>query len=290
MDVNLIIGGFKVGCEQKRTDIKCELPASCIPFLDYGISKADFKFHTDYMQANDSKILLYGADASCCVPTFVYQRNDGRFEWLTQKPDGSTLLAFLISEDWVEFSLYQDETGTKGEKAFWEFASLFACAILKHGACVLHGVVMEYRGMGILVCGASGTGKTTHTSMWVEQEHARIINGDRCLCRKVDGVWYAYGMPWAGSSRVYRNQRVPITAIVALRQDKQNSVRRMEPFESALTLMQRIFAPVWPGELQNRAYDITEELSAAVPILELSCKPDFEAVDVLKEAIEKLVG
>ena len=81
--------------------------------------------------------------------------------------------------------------------------------------------------------------------MWRERENALIINGDRCLCRKLDGRWYAYGMPWSGSSGEYINRRVPITAIVCLKQAPENAVRRMNPFEGTLAMMQRIFAPVW---------------------------------------------
>ena len=42
-----------------------------------------------------------------------------------------------------------------------------------------------------------------------DHKNALILNGDRCLCRKKHDVWYAYGMPWSGSSGEYINRRVP---------------------------------------------------------------------------------
>ena len=148
---------------------------------------------------------------------------------------------------------------------------------------------MEYEGKGILVTAPSGEGKTTHTRMWRDREQALILNGDRCLCRKTEGKWYAYGMPWAGSSGEYINRRVPIHAIVALRQSSVNSVRSLSAYEGAIWLLQRIFAPMWPGSLQDQAFDLVKELAEEIPMLELSCTPDYEAVQVLKKAIEFLL-
>ena len=62
----------------------------------------------------------------------------------------------------------------------------------------------------------------------------------------------------------------------------------MTELDGTLYLMQRIFAPVWQCDMQNKAFDITEELARTIPMLELYCRPDFESVEVLKEAILNL--
>lgn len=283
----LIIGDFTIACSRQGTFIRVEIPFSGMAFYHPGEYKADFCFNVDNVEPDNSGKLLFGSE-DFMIPTFLYERENGDFDWFTKTHEDESALSFRISKDWTSFTLYEDNTGTNGERAFHEFGSLFSYAVLNHEACVLHGVVMEYNGMGILVTASSGTGKTTHTRMWRDRENALILNGDRCLCRKLDGEWYAYGMPWSGSSGEYINRRVPITAIVCLKQAPENKVRRMDVFEATLAMMQRIFAPVWPGEMQNKAFDLTEDLAASIPMLELSCRPDFEAVDVLKEAIENL--
>lgn len=284
---NIVVGDFAIACVRYRNDMRPELPLCAMAFYHPGKYRTDFQFAIDYVKPDNSGALLFGSE-SFSVPTFLYRRENGELDWFAGRNEDMPKLSFRISQDWTKFTLYWDNTETNGEKAFWEFGRLFAYGILNRDACVLHGVLMEHQGHGILVCAPAGTGKTTHTRMWRDRENALIINGDRCLCRRTGGIWYAYGMPWAGSSGEYINRKVPITAIVSLRQDKQNSVRRMQPFESAIFLMQRIFAPVWPGELQSKAFDITDVLAGTIPMLELSCRPDYEAVDVLKEAIEKL--
>lgn len=281
------IGNLNISCSKQGTDISIEIPFAGMAFYQPGEHNADLNFSINTIEPDSSGKLLFGS-ADFMVPTFLYERENGEYDWLTQTHDGEAQLSLHISKDWTEFTLYEDNTGTKGERAFYEFGSLFCYAVLNHDACVLHGVVMEHNGRGILVTASSGTGKTTHTRMWRDRENALIINGDRCLCRKIDGKWYAYGMPWSGSSGEYINRRVPITAIVCLKQAPENTVRRMDVFEGTLALMQRIFAPVWHGELQNKAFDMTEALAAEITMLELSCRPDFKAVDVLKEAIDNL--
>ena len=280
----LIIGDFVISCVRSIPDRHAEIPFSGMAFYHPGEEASDFRFHIDSVNPDDKRILLYGSD-DFMFPTFLYQEVTGAYDWITKKQDGTPALSFRISPDWTEFTLYDDQTDTKGERAFHEFGSLFSYAVLNHHACVLHGVVMEYEGKGILITAASGVGKTTHTRMWRDKERALILNGDRCLCRNIEGTWYAYGMPWSGSSGEYINRRVPIRAIVSLRQAPVNSVRSLSPYEGTIWLLQRIFAPVWKGNLQNQAFNMAEELAAEIPMLELSCTPDYEAVQVLKTAL-----
>lgn len=283
----LVIGNFTIACSKQAPGINAEIPFAGMAFYHPGESRHDFTFTVNKAEPYTEGTLLYGSE-DFFVPTFLTQRADGSYDWKTQQKNGETKLSFHISEDWTEFNLYEDDTNTKGAEAFREFGSLFSYAVLNHDACVLHGVVMEYNGMGILVTAASCTGKTTHTRMWREIENALILNGDRCLCRKTDGVWYAYGMPWSGSSGEYINRRVPITAIVVLERGEKNYVEQMNVFDGTIALMQRVFAPVWRCEMQEAAFGYTEELAASIPVLKLHCRPDPESVQVLKEAILKL--
>lgn len=283
---NLVIGGYVVSCCRNCIGMRAEIPFPGMAFYFPKEAQADFEFKLDIVEPDNSGKLLFGSD-DFMIPTFICQHDSGYYDWITKQRDRSPGLAFRISPDWTKFTLYEDYTNTNGERAFHEFGSLFSYAVLNHHACVLHGVVMEYEEKGILVTAPAGTGKTTHTRMWRDYKHALILNGDRCLCRKVEGVWYAYGMPWSGSSGEYINRSVPISCIVSLKRGSINSVRPMSVFSGSVYLMQRIFAPVWQGNLQNKGFDLCEELATEIPMLELSCKPDLESVEILEQAVKK---
>lgn len=283
---NLIVGDFVISCYQVCADIQAKIPFSGMSFYHPGETTPDFQFVINTVEPDNSGKLLFGS-SDFMIPTFLYQRDMGYLDWITKQQDTSFGLAFRISPNWTEFTLYEDQTDTNGERAFHEFGSLFSYAVLNYHACVLHGVVMEYEGKGILITAPAGTGKTTHTRMWRDHKNALILNGDRCLCRKLDDVWYAYGMPWSGSSGEYINRRVPISCIVNLKRGDTNYVTPMSVYSSSIYLMQRIFAPVWPGELQNKGFTLCEELASELPVLELYCRPDLDSVEVLNRAIKK---
>ena len=155
----LNIGDFSVVCFQLIENLRMKIPFAGMAFYQPYKGKHDLYFKIDTVEPDNSGKLLFGS-ADFHIPTFLYERENGAFDWLTQNHDGESQLSFRISKDWTEFTLYEDNTGTEGADAFHEFGSLFCYAILNYDACVLHGVVMEYNGMGILVTAASGTGKT----------------------------------------------------------------------------------------------------------------------------------
>lgn len=282
----LTIGDFVISCFGNSSSFRAKIPFSCMAFYHPEEKIPDFTFTIDNVEPDNSGKLLFGSD-DFMFPTFLYQRASGYYDWITKQRDRTNGLSFRISQDWTKFTLYDDQTHTDGESAFHEFGSLFSYAVLPHHACVLHGVVMEHEGRGILITASSGTGKTTHTRMWRDYKNALILNGDRCLCRKIGNIWYAYGMPWSGSSGEYINRKVPVSCIISLNRGNTNTVMPMSVFDGSIYLMQRIFAPVWRGELQNTALNICEELATEIPMLKLFCKPDLESIEVLDQAVKK---
>ena len=93
---------------------------------------------------------------------------------------------------------------------------------LKQEVLILHASFIRWHDQGILFSAPSGTGKSTQASLWETHMGAEILNGDRAGIRYADGSWMAYGLPYAGSSRIFRNSSAPIRAIVVLRQSPEN--------------------------------------------------------------------
>ena len=75
--------------------------------------------------------------------------------------------------------------------------------LLRYDGLILHSSLVRWQGKGILFSAPSGTGKSTQASLWEKHMGAEILNGDRAGIRYVDGRWMAYGLPYAGSSRIY---------------------------------------------------------------------------------------
>lgn len=157
--------------------------------------------------------------------------------------------------------------------------------LLHHSGLLLHASFIRWKGRGLLFSAPSGTGKSTQAALWADYEKAEIINGDRAGLRLLDGGWQAYGLPYAGSSGVYRNQSAALQGVVVLRQAEENRIRRLSPAQAARFLYPELTIHHWDRSFTERAMDLLAGLVTAVPVYLLECLPDRGAVDLTKQAV-----
>lgn len=157
--------------------------------------------------------------------------------------------------------------------------------LLNQGGFLLHCCLVDWQGRGILFSAPSGTGKSTQGALWTRFEGARIINGDRAGLVREKGRWMAYGLPYAGSSNEYLNEKVPVDAIVYLSQADTNVIAPMLPSQILKKLYPEITIHHWDRAFVEKATGTLISMIGEIPFYHLSCLPDKGAVDVLKEVI-----
>lgn len=155
----------------------------------------------------------------------------------------------------------------------------------RHGF-VLHSAFVRWREKGILFSGPSGTGKSTQADLWERFEEAEVLNGDRTAVRKVDSRWRAFGFPFAGSSDIYRNDSAPIAAVVVLQQAQENQISRLGPTEAFSRIYSETTVHPWDRDFLNRLINDLLDFLKQVPVYLLACRPDREAVRLVKERLE----
>lgn len=151
---------------------------------------------------------------------------------------------------------------------------------------VLHASYIKYNEKSILFTAPSGTGKSTQADLWQKYENAEIINGDKVALKKDNGIWYAYGLPYAGSSNIFKNIKSDISSIVILRQGKENKIEKISLSEAFKKIYSEITINTWDKDFVEKAVDLTLDLVNQVPIYLLTCLPNEDAVKLLKEKIE----
>lgn len=63
----------------------------------------------------------------------------------------------------------------------------------------MHGTVVDHNGQAYMFTAPSGTGKTTHAKLWLDNlPDAFIVNGDKPFIIAGDEQPKACGTPWAG--------------------------------------------------------------------------------------------
>lgn len=159
--------------------------------------------------------------------------------------------------------------------------------LLRHNTLILHASFIRWQGKGILFSAPSGTGKSTQASLWERYMEAEVINGDRAGVRYGDDGWRAYGLPYAGSSHIFRNHSAPIQAIVVLRQDAENRIRPLAFMEALRALLPEFSAHRWNPAFMNKVLDIVAKLLQEVPVYCLECRPDQHAVQLLHDTLFK---
>lgn len=164
----------------------------------------------------------------------------------------------------------------------------FAQAVLLHSSVSLHSSVVVRNGQAYMFMGRSGTGKSTHSRMWLEHIHgAWLLNDDNPIVRLVDGVAIVYGSPWSGKTPCYLNESAPVAAMVRLVRAKENRFDRKSEVEA--------FSLILPGcsvlRHDNRLYgglcETLIELTGAVCVGEMRCLPDKDAALVCQNGINK---
>ena len=166
-------------------------------------------------------------------------------------------------------------------------ASELELLLTKLGIFSLHSSLVRRReGDAILFTAPSGTGKSTQAGLWEQFAGAETLNGDRSMIRRVDGVWTAFGSPFAGTSGIYRNEHAPIRALIVLRQAPENTIRRLSLAEAFRAIYSESVLPRWHQDAHQRVISLVTEIVSEVPVYLLACTPDERPVTLLRNTLE----
>ena len=162
----------------------------------------------------------------------------------------------------------------------------FEYILYKENTFILHSSYIKYKNKAILFSAPSGTGKSTQADLWEKYMGAEIINGDRVAINKNNGKWCAYGLPFAGSSRIYKNVTTPIGTIVILRQSEENSIKRLNKLEAFRYIYSETTINSWHKGFINTIINLILDMLDNIDVYMLSCRPDEDAVNLLKREVE----
>ena len=151
---------------------------------------------------------------------------------------------------------------------------------------LFHSSVVSHLGKAYMFLGKSGTGKSTHSQLWLKYiDGTELVNDDNPVVRIIDGEARVYGSPWSGKTPCYRKVDYPIGGIVKLKQAPANSIRRMEAIEAYVALAMSISGMRWKKWMGDGIHETENQLTASVPVWHLSCLPDQNAAELCHSTI-----
>lgn len=193
---------------------------------------------------------------------------------------------------------YSADLLVEGKKLNWllfNHALVFAYsfASLPHKTLLIHSSVVVKDGGAVMCLGESGTGKSTHARLWLENiastEH---LNDDGPVVRVMDdGGVEVFGSPWSGKGAVFRQAHYPVKGFLRLSQAPHNRITRLKGMAA--------FGALLPSSLptlqqEERTLDLLcgalSDMVCGAAAYHLECLPNSEAAQLSYETIFAAAG
>ena len=160
--------------------------------------------------------------------------------------------------------------------ALW---TAYAMMGVRLGAVPVHSSVVVCNGKAVMCLGESGTGKSTHTRLWLENiADTHLLNDDSPIVSLVGDEVRVYGSPWSGKTDCYLQESHPIAGLLRLEQRKENTIRKLVIVESFTALQ-----PSCPPSLAKDEHcmdllvSFISKVIERVPVYRMGCLPDADA-------------
>lgn len=158
--------------------------------------------------------------------------------------------------------------------------------LIMHEGFMFHSSAVVVDGKAYLFSANSGTGKSTHTGLWLKQfgDRAYILNDDKPALRRVDGIWYAFGTPWSGKNDISVNTGVPVAGIAMLERGERNEITPYSGKDAIFDIFVQTNRPK-AAEYRIKLLELLDSLLQDIPVWKLKCNMDPEAAIVSYEAM-----
>lgn len=250
-------------------DISVRLGYTDIPIsaeFDTAVKLSDNKFY--YKDKSDNDTLLYYDNQSGTIIARVTFSPD--YSWVD-------ILAFDvkrlydIGSDYYLMNL---------------FDNMMRYCMQMHSSFVFHSSAVGCTDGGVVFSAKSGTGKSTHTSLWLKEfDDAYIVNDDSPIIRyeKKSRVSLC-GTPWAGTTGINTNTIVPLRGIVFLERAPKNSIERISAFQAVRLFLGGVTS-AYNAKMYEKSLDTLNGILSVVPAYVLRCNMEPEAAHVAREYI-----
>lgn len=195
-------------------------------------------------------------------------------------PDGRNayIQTIDLSDTIVEFNLAKYIVNAIG--------LVFVKLILKYNGFVIHGSSISYNNCGIIFSAKSGTGKSTQTKLWIDNlKDVILVNDDTPAVTFEGDDVYLNGTPFAGTTGINKNVKVPLKAMVFIERADKPYIERLS-FKDAIPRFMDEMKKSLVSDNISLCVDYAARLMGKVPVYLLHCNMEKESVEVLKNQLE----
>lgn len=241
----------------------------------FSIQDFQLIYYADHPAPGDLVMNVFLKDKRYLIEFSSYQEGE---------PTGQLLVDFEKREALLAF------TDKLSLQALFLNNTLMTCFMLftlDKNTLLTHASAVINQGKAYLFLGKSGTGKSTHSRLWLENiEGTTLLNDDNPVIRLTqEGIAMAYGTPWSGKTPCYRNEAVPLGGIIRIRRALENQAQRLNPIEAYASLSTSCSRMPGDKRLDSERHATLSALIAHVPCWVMNCLPNPEAAKVCATAV-----
>lgn len=190
---------------------------------------------------------------------------------------------FRNGELFIDSRMMGDAIFVINNSLMLQFAFCTSCL----GTLEMHASVIRNSGKGYLFLAKSGTGKSTHSSLWLKHiPGSELLNDDNPVVRVwPDGRVIVYGSPWSGKTPCYKNIECPVGAFVRIRRSPDNRITPLSLIESYAILYSSSSGFKADRKMGDGLHETLEKVAVSTPCYVLDCRPDEEAARVCSSKV-----
>ena len=209
-----------------------------------------------------------------------YPRLKRQIEDYKYSGDAKTNFRIRFSEQFYEDRLKDFPHLDRETVEYMFLGAEYYSALVHFNGLMLHSSCVVYDGKAYLFSAPSGTGKSTHTQLWLKKfPGAYILNDDKPAIRITENGIYAYGTPFSGKTDLNVNTGVPIGGICVIERSETNRIKRMPTDEALFNIMNQTVRPYKEEEMEKLLKTLDKVVSN-IAMYKLYCNMEPEAAEV----------
>ncbi len=244
------------------------------PVFQLTIGEGDALPYNEEMRQDDEGQVIICGKSEGGLPTFEFIWADCTAGWLLCQNDYRSA-QLVVTGDYRKLAIDN------------ALMILFALSTAGQGIALFHASTVSFSDKAYMFLGVSGTGKSTHSSLWLKYiDGTELLNDDNPVVRISDnGSAIVYGSPWSGKTPCYRNQSYPLGGIVLLSQAPYNKIHRLAGLQAYVALVPSISGKRWDEHIADGLHQTENALAMNVPVWHLECLPDEAAAQLCHKTI-----
>lgn len=150
---------------------------------------------------------------------------------------------------------------------------------------LIHASSVVLDGRGYAFTGRSGSGKSTHSRLWLDNfEGTELLNDDNPVIRVTGGKAVIFGSPWSGKTPCWKNACAPLQAVTHIFQAPENRIERLSGIQAYASFITSCSCMKWNRRIADGVNAGVEKLLSLCGFFNLHCRPDRDAALLCRRA------